>query len=110
MHWKIQGLIPDTGTRLIFSPKCTYCLWGYPVSNSVGTEVISVDVKLLGHKTDHSSPYSAEVKNEKNYTSVSYMPSWQIQGQLYLAPSSLTFPTMLALNLYVHHHQQNNYT
>jgi hypothetical protein len=40
-----------------------------PDSCSLGTGVLSQDVKRLWHEVNHSPPSSAEVKNEWSYTS-----------------------------------------
>jgi hypothetical protein len=47
---------------------CTGCT-AHPASCSVGTKV-TTGVKRPGHEVNHSSPCSAKVKNECNYTSI----------------------------------------
>ena len=44
---------------------------------------ISPEEKLLVHEADHSSQSRCEVRNERIYTSTSYVPSWCV-GQVYL--------------------------
>jgi hypothetical protein len=56
----------------------------HPAVYSVNTGVFP-EVKRPGRDVNHSSQYSAEVKNEWSYTSLPpCMPSWHEQGKLYL--------------------------
>jgi hypothetical protein len=38
--------------------------WAHPASYPMGTRGFSLGVKQPGHETDHSPPFSADVKNE----------------------------------------------
>jgi hypothetical protein len=44
---------------------------------------ISLAVKRPGRETDHSSPYSADVRNERSYTSTALYGSWRLEGKRY---------------------------
>jgi hypothetical protein len=47
----------------LISPQCPGQLWAHIVSYPMGVLGDFSGVKQLGHETDHSPPYSAEVKN-----------------------------------------------
>jgi hypothetical protein len=44
--------------------------------------ILSLEVKWLWSKVNHSPPPSAEIKNAWSYTSTPHTPSWHGQGQL----------------------------
>jgi hypothetical protein len=61
--------------------KLLYSAWGccssmrvrfptgaHPTSYPMGTRAVGTELKWPGRESDHSSPFSAEVKNEWSYT------------------------------------------
>jgi len=64
MCWMIQGSIPSRDKKF-FSLKCPGQLWHPPSLLFEGTTgSLSVHVKCLGYKVDHSPPSSAKAKND----------------------------------------------
>lgn len=68
----------------------------------MGIEVLS-GVKRPGPELRHSFPFSVEIMNDCSYISISYMPSWRGQGNLYLLFISrmLTLGSVLVKNAQV---------
>jgi hypothetical protein len=63
----IGGSSPGTGWEFFSSPPCPDWLLGPP--NLCVPRALSLGVKRAEREADHSPPYSAEVKNERIYTS-----------------------------------------
>jgi hypothetical protein len=54
-------------------------------------------IKRLEREAKHSSPYGAEEVNERTCTlTLSYMPLWHAQGQLYNVTGTLSFVTNIS--------------
>jgi hypothetical protein len=61
-----------------------------PTQPAINWELVSLEVKELGHDTDPTPPSSAKVKN-------SDISTWPAQGQIYLSPmhsSLFLFPNL----------------
>jgi hypothetical protein len=69
MGWMVQCLNPQGGKKVLSSPKHPDQVWGPPSILFNRYMGFFLDVKQLGCQINHSSPASAEVKNEGSYTS-----------------------------------------
>jgi hypothetical protein len=84
MWWMIKGSIPSRDKKF-FSLKCPDQLWHPPSLLFEGTtRSLSLRVKWLGYKVDHSPPSSAKAKNDWSYICDPYIPSWCGHRQLHL--------------------------
>jgi hypothetical protein len=64
MDCMIQASIPSIGKKIFPFPESPDRLCGPPASYSMGTRVLSLEVKQLGHEVDNSPSSSTNVKNE----------------------------------------------
>jgi len=84
MAWTSQGSIPDGGTSFALLKHAQTGSAAHPVSPVLSTGgFLSTGVRY------HLPPSSAELKNERSYTSISpYLTSGCTQGQMQLLPST----------------------
>jgi hypothetical protein len=72
MDWTIRCSIPDSGNIFLFSKNVQSGSEVHPVSHPMCTGALSSGVKRAKRTADQSLQFSAEVKNEKRYSCISW--------------------------------------
>jgi hypothetical protein len=71
-----RGSIPDRGNIILFFKESRPAREPMKSSTQWVSGAVSPGVKCQGHEADHSSPHSAEVKNDGDIPPLPHTSSW----------------------------------
>jgi hypothetical protein len=99
MAWMIGGSSANRGGNFSLHHRVQISSGAHPASYSMGA--LSLEVKRLGHKAEHSPPPSAEVKNVCSYTST---PQYTSMAWCSIKNTGTTLPLcMVSEHIHTHH-------